>query len=110
MVTGIKIGSRTKSNWLNILLHKKHVVQVPASLRLDPMRFATGALTKLAVGASLPDTSIAVLNGAGQRLSRAFLGGQKTALAVTQRLWRLNGQVSRHPMHCFQAMKRHHSV
>ena len=65
--------------------------QVPCGLQLEPMRLATGNAVQLAAGASLPETAVAVVNGAGQRMIRGTLGGERVAFAVVQRLWRLEG-------------------
>ena len=53
------------------------------------MRFGAGQALEFAAGADIPETSISVVTGAGQRVTRAQLGGQKLGLVVTQRLWRL---------------------
>ncbi|GLC56261.1 hypothetical protein PLESTB_001085700 [Pleodorina starrii] len=60
--------------------------KLPSSLRLEPLRFASGRRVDVAVGEVLPETSVAICNAAGQRLTRAFLQGQKVALRVRQRL------------------------
>jgi hypothetical protein len=53
------------------------------------MRFATGEALEFAAGDAVPDAIVAVLSGAGQRLVRAHVGGERVALTVTQRLWKL---------------------
>lgn len=64
--------------------------QVPARLALEPMRLATGNAVALDAGATLPETTVAVLSGAGARLVRGALGGERRqAFSITQRLWRL---------------------
>ena len=65
--------------------------QVPCGLQLEPMRLATGNAVQLAAGASLPETAVAAVNGAGQRMVRGTLGGERAAFTVVQRLWRLEG-------------------
>lgn len=63
---------------------------MPARLALEPMRLATGNAVALDAGATLPETTVAVLSGAGARLVRGALGGERRqAFSVTQRLWRL---------------------
>ena len=43
-------------------------------------------------GHTISEASITVLNGHGSKLVRAFVAGDKQALTVTQRLWRLIGE------------------
>ena len=63
---------------------------MPARLALEPMRLATGNAVALDAGATLPETTVAVLSGAGARLVRGALGGERRqAFSITQRLWRL---------------------
>lgn len=63
---------------------------MPSSLRLEPMRLATGNAVHVMAGATLPATSVTVLNGAGQHVIRGFLAGEKHSFSVVQRLWRLD--------------------
>ena len=59
-------------------------------MALEPMRLATGNAVALDAGATLPETTVAVLSGAGARLVRGALGGERRqAFSITQRLWRL---------------------
>jgi hypothetical protein len=67
----------------------KEMAKLPMSLRVEPMRFATGQAVEMVAGDDVPETSIAVLNGSGQKLVRAFYNGEKQAVMVTQKLWRL---------------------
>lgn len=63
---------------------------MPTRLALEPMRLATGNAVALAAGAALPETDVAILSGAGARLVRGALGGERRqAFSITQRLWRL---------------------
>ena len=57
------------------------------TLRLEPMRFATGQALEVAAGDCIPETTATVLNGAGQRMTKALVGSERFAL--TQRLWLL---------------------
>jgi hypothetical protein len=61
--------------------------QVASSLRVEPMRFATGQALEFTAGDAIPETAVAVVSGGGQRLCKAPFTGER--LAVTQRLWRL---------------------
>ena len=63
--------------------------QVPSSLRLEPIRLATGNAVELTAGASIPATGVTVLNGSGQHVIRGFLAGEKQSFSIVQRLWRL---------------------
>lgn len=58
--------------------------QLPASLRLEPLKLAGGGVVSLPAGAALPESSAEVLSGGGQRLSRSFFGGHKQALRVVR--------------------------
>ncbi|GLI61005.1 hypothetical protein VaNZ11_003267, partial [Volvox africanus] len=60
--------------------------KLPSSLRLEPIRFASGRRVDIAVGEVLSETTVTICNAAGQRLTRAILQGQKVALRVRQRL------------------------
>ncbi|EFJ52379.1 hypothetical protein VOLCADRAFT_86759 [Volvox carteri f. nagariensis] len=60
--------------------------KLPSSMRLEPIRFASGRRVDVSVGEVLPETTVALCNAAGQRLTRTFLQGQKVALRVRQRL------------------------
>ena len=68
---------------------------MPASLRLEPMRFATGNAVDLIAGGTLPETSVSVINGGGQKVVRSVLCGKKQNFTIVQRLWRLNTQSGR---------------
>jgi hypothetical protein len=56
--------------------------QLPSSLRLEPLKLASGGVLQLAAGAALPESTAEVVNGLGQRLSRSFFNGHKQALRV----------------------------
>ena len=58
-------------------------------LSVEPLKLASGRSLQLAAGEAVPSSSVIVRNGAGQRLTKAFLEGQKQQLSVLQRLWRL---------------------
>lgn len=58
-----------------------------STLRLEPLRFATGQVQELAAGDSLSETTATVLNGTGQKMTKSALGNER--IIVTQRLWLL---------------------
>ena len=58
-------------------------------LSVEPLKLAAGRSLQLAAGEAVPSSSVIVRNAAGQRLTKAFLEGQKQQLSVLQRLWRL---------------------
>lgn len=58
-----------------------------STLRIEPMRFATGQALEFSAGDTLPETTASVLNGGGQRITKLPFTGER--LVVTQRLWRL---------------------
>ena len=62
---------------------------MPSALRLEPLKLATGKVLECAAGDTLPETTLSILNGAGQRMTKGQFGGERAALVVTQRLWRL---------------------
>lgn len=64
-------------------------LQVPSVLSVEPLKLASGRSLQLAAGEAVPSSSVIVRNAAGQRLTKAFLEGQKQQLSVLQRLWRL---------------------
>lgn len=64
-------------------------MQLPASLRLEPIRFATGLPVDFMAGEALPETGVFICNGAGQTLIRGVIAGTKQTFTVVQRLWRL---------------------
>lgn len=70
---------------------------MPSSLRLEPIRLATGNAVELTAGASIPATGVTVLNGSGQHVIRGFLAGEKQSFSVVQRLWRLHAQPGASP-------------
>lgn len=63
-------------------------LQLPATLKLEPMKYASGVVEERA-GATLPDTSVLVLNGQNKRMTST--AGKKGAFTIVQRLWRLEG-------------------
>jgi hypothetical protein len=64
---------------------------MPSSLRLEPMRFATGNAVEMVAGSAIPGTTVTVVNGSGQPLVRGTLAGQRLSFSVVQRLWLLGG-------------------
>ena len=58
-------------------------------LSVEPLKLVSGRSLQLAAGEAVPSSSVIVRNAAGQRLTKAFLEGQKQQLSVLQRLWRL---------------------
>ncbi len=58
---------------------------------VEPLQLATGKTLELCAGDALPETTISVLNGAGQKMTRGQFAGERAAVVVTQRLWRLAG-------------------
>eukprot|EP00887_Chlorella_sp_A99_P005757 scaffold1.g5757.t1 len=66
--------------------------KVASTLRLEPMRFAAGQAQELAAAESILETTATVLNGAGQRMTKAALGGER--IVVVQRLWRLPAEAA----------------
>ena len=57
------------------------------SLRIEPMRLATGQVLEFVAGDTVPEASVSVLNGSGQRMLKTAFTNEK--VVVTQRLWRL---------------------
>ena len=91
-------GAYGSEQWLNgpdtsgkpdLQVHLLCMRQVPSSLRLEPIRLATGNAVELTAGASIPATGVTVLNGSGQHVIRGFLAGDKHSFSIVQRLWRL---------------------
>lgn len=86
-----------------------HRVQLPDRLALHPSLVPDSASTQdrissshqeasaaaatltVQAGHTIPETSIAVMNGQGNKVVQAFMAGSKQGLVVTQRLWRLTG-------------------
>jgi hypothetical protein len=64
-------------------------LQLPSSLRIEPMKFGTGTVLEMAAGDVIPDTDVVVLSAAGQRLAKALIAGQKQHLRVAQQLYYL---------------------
>ena len=65
-------------------------LQLPASLKLEPMKYASGVVEERA-GSTLPDTSVLVLNGHKKRMSSSMTGKKSASFTIVQRLWRLEG-------------------
>ena len=65
-------------------------MQLPASLKLEPSRFAMGALVEMSAGTSLEDTAVCVINGQGKKVNNGHIAGKKMAFTIVQRLWRLD--------------------
>ena len=53
------------------------------------MRLATGNAVELTAGSPIPPTTVGVVNGGGQQITRCQLAGQKQSLSIVQRLLRL---------------------
>lgn len=68
------------------------MLQLPASLRLEPARFGMGALVEMTAGATLPDTTIAVMSGHGKKMKASQMAGKKQSFTVVQRLWRMESK------------------
>ncbi|PRW58303.1 Structural maintenance of chromosomes flexible hinge domain-containing 1 [Chlorella sorokiniana] len=66
---------------------QREMLKVLSSLRIEPMRFTTGQTLEFSAGATIPETTASVLNGAGQRMVKTAFTNER--LMVTQRLWRL---------------------
>jgi hypothetical protein len=62
------------------------VLQLPASFRFEPLNLAKGGVVTLPAGSGLPETSISVVNGAGNRVVKSLIGGQRQQLKVVSRL------------------------
>ena len=62
-------------------------LQVASSLRIEPMRFATGQALEFTAGDTISEVAVSVLNGGGQRILKTPFTNER--LIVTQRLWRL---------------------
>ena len=67
-------------------------MQLPASLKLEPARFAMGALVEMSAGTSLEDTVVCVINGHGKKVNNGQIAGKKLAFTIVQRLWRLDAK------------------
>jgi len=63
--------------------------QLPASLKLEPIKFASG-MVEMSAGSSLPDTNVVVINGHHRKINNGQVGGKKGTFTVVQRLWRLD--------------------
>lgn len=48
-------------------------MQLPSSLRLEPLRLASGRRVNVAVGDTLPDTTVTLHNANGQRMVKVFM-------------------------------------
>eukprot|EP00878_Enallax_costatus_P041686 GHUV01048542.1.p1 GENE.GHUV01048542.1~~GHUV01048542.1.p1 ORF type:complete len:109 (+),score=22.38 GHUV01048542.1:587-913(+) len=57
-------------------------LQLPQSLRLEPMRLAAGSILSLPAGSGLPETSISVMNGAGNKIVKALVAGHRQQLKM----------------------------
>jgi hypothetical protein len=55
---------------------------MPASLQFEPMKLCGPSVTCLPAGASLPETSISVLNGCKGKVSKALIAGRRHHLEV----------------------------
>lgn len=66
------------------------VLQLPNALRLEPMRLASGGVLTLPAGSGLPETTVSVMNGAGNKVVKALIGGQRQQLKVVSNLHSLS--------------------
>jgi hypothetical protein len=55
---------------------------MPASLQFEPMKLCGPSVTCLPAGASLPETSISVLNGCKGKVVKALIAGRRHHLEV----------------------------
>ncbi|KAF8056436.1 SMCHD1 [Scenedesmus sp. PABB004] len=69
----------------------RELAKLPATLRFEPLRLATGSVVSLPAGSSLPETSVAVVNGLGAKVVKALLGGSREALRVVSARARQRG-------------------
>lgn len=63
--------------------------QLPATLRLEPIRFGSGLPLEFLAGECIPETGAYICNGAGQTMVRGVVAGLKQSFGITQRLWKL---------------------
>lgn len=68
---------------------------MPAKLALDPEPLDPQEAITCVAGDTIPEASVSILNGHIARITRAQISGDKQALIVTQRLWRIRGQLFR---------------
>ena len=72
------------------MVNRHCLAQAPSTLTIEPAKLAPGNTHAILAGEAIPESKVAVGNAAGQLgLVKAYLGGQKTPLAIVQRLWRL---------------------
>ena len=67
-------------------------LQLPTSLELKPIKYASGVIEEKA-GTTLQDTMVMVTNGYNRKISSGTVAGKKGTFTVVQRLWRLEGAV-----------------
>jgi hypothetical protein len=67
-------------------------LQLPATLRVEPMRFGSGLPLEFVAGECLPETSVIVCNTSGQSMVRGIVAGAKYTFAISQRLWKVKDQ------------------
>ena len=58
------------------------MLQLPAGFRFEPLHLAKGDVVALTAGSVLPETSVSVVNGAGSRVVKALIAGQRQHLKV----------------------------
>ena len=63
-------------------------MQLPASLKLEPIRYASGMVEERA-GTTLQDTSVVIMDGHDKRTNSGTMAGRKGTFTIVQRLWRL---------------------
>lgn len=63
-------------------LVRRIALQLPSAIKLEPLRLASGRRLDMAVGEPVPETTVAICNAAGQRLTRTFLQVRASSDAV----------------------------
>eukprot|EP00884_Botryococcus_braunii_P005311 jgi/Botrbrau1/14781/Bobra.0284s0014.2 len=76
---------------------KKECAKLPATLRVEPMRFGSGLPLEFVAGECLPETSVVVCNTSGQSMVRGIVAGAKYTFAISQRLWKVKDQTGTCP-------------
>lgn len=59
-----------------------YALQLPAGFRFEPLNLAQGNVVTLPAGSGLPETSISVMNGAGNRVVKSLICGHRQQLKV----------------------------
>ena len=63
-------------------------LQVRCSLQLEPAEVPSEGLQP---GTTIPEISVAVVNGFGSRTVRGTVGGERQAYSIVQQLWHTHG-------------------